>query len=246
MTAALAEPRDTQDVAAEPVLQRIGYHPGEKLPARWGAWEALDHLSTWAWNPPRRQREDLRYRETKLSMARDGQVEPVVLWRPADATNGPHLVDGNRRLRAGQELGWSHIWAVTLPSDKDPALFTAIRNMKQRTWTTNELMALAVHDPRVIETLTPAQRVLYERLHREVSHEDALTFAERYAMHSVKEVRRLADYSGATMGQVVRYALDNPEGIIRKMREATLLRIPPERLRHCIVDGIPYEEWWQA
>lgn len=244
MATALAMPND--DPREDLAIPRIGYHPGEKLPPRWGSWDALDQLSTWSWNPPRRQLVDLRYRETKLSMSRDGQVEPIVLWHPEDEPHVKHVVDGNRRLRSAQELGWPHIWAVTLPSDKDPAMFAAIKNMKMRTWTTNELMALAVHDPRVIDTLTPAQRVLYERLHREVPEQDAMTFAERYAMHSVNEVRKLADYSGATMGQVVRYALDNPEGIIRRMREAAALHMPAERLRHCIVDNIPFEEWWQV
>lgn len=239
----------TQNGAHHPpeptVQQQAGYHPGERLPEKWGRWYTLSGLRTWEWNPPRRLRTDTKYRETKLSMAAEGQVEPVVIWLN-DEGGVPRVIDGNRRLAIAEELGWSDIWIVELPKSKDPARFAAVKNMKARVWSTNELMALAVYDPKVIDQLNPPQRLLYERLHREVPEADALEFAAKYAMHTVGQVRSIADYSGSSMGHVVRYVLDNPEGIVRKLREAMSLRVPPERLRVALRDNLPPETWWST
>lgn len=227
---------------AERQVPKAGYHPGEALPKQWGKWVDIGDLSVWDWNPPKRQISDTKYRETRESMGREGQVEPVVVQFGLDRT--PHVVDGNRRLRAADELGWPKIWIVELPLTKDPTRVAAVRNMKQRTWSTNELMALAMFDPTVVDQLNNSMRWLYERMHREVPEEDARIFASKYAMTSVNVVRRMADYGGTTFGEAVHYVLTQEDGILTHIRRAFSMKIQPHRLRTIILEGLPPEQWW--
>jgi ParB-like nuclease domain len=221
---------------------RAGFFPSEPLPKNWGRWIDKDDLSIWDWNPPRRQRNDSKYRETRDSLAQEGQVEPVVVQFQLDRT--PKLIDGNRRLRAADELGWRKIWAVELPLSKDAARVSAVRNMKVRAWNTHELMSLAQFDPSVIDQLSPNGRSMYATLVREVPQDVALAFASRHSIYTVRLARHAVDYTGAPLSHVIAYILNQGGGVILQLEQAQKLHIPSHRLKTAIENNLSPESWW--
>ena len=213
-----------------------GYYPIEALPH--GDWWEIEALHAWDMNPPKRSQRDPDYLGLLRALKHDGQATPAVLNLEARV-----IIDGNRRLRAAQELGWSHLWIVPMKPGADIARTVRTINSTQRRWDTGDHAYLynALPDyksyvsPQQARLITIAQEALGERAQE--------WFATR-STRSVALARRTARAIGLDVGVVLRYLMDQEPGVVRALETALSLGINPARLAEIISNGEPLKPRW--
>ena len=79
-------------------------------------------------NPERERKIDPdKFEKIKASMARDGQLQPILV------TTKLELVAGKHRFKAAQELSWDKISCFVCPADTKPDDLVMIELMEMRT-----------------------------------------------------------------------------------------------------------------
>ena len=91
---------------------------------------------------PLRLHDGARLARLVDSIARRGQLMPVVAVPAADAAGQWVLIDGYRRREALQRLGADRIWVDVWPRSVDEALLTSLARGAERAWEAIEEAAL--------------------------------------------------------------------------------------------------------
>ena len=83
---------------------------------------------------PRVQFDDAALRELQNSLERDGQLQPIVVRPIADAAGKARyeIIMGERRFRAAQAAGWTHLRAIVREADDADTLRLALIENIQR------------------------------------------------------------------------------------------------------------------
>lgn len=117
------------------------YHPLQET-----AWARLVEIDSIVINRDERQRKDIVTDDLEDSLARRGQLQPIVITRDLV------LVAGERRTTAAKKLGWTHLKAV-FTDEIDPGELQALEleeNIKRLDlpWRDNCLAVLTYHEYR--------------------------------------------------------------------------------------------------
>ena len=213
-----------------------GHYPIATLP--YGEWWGLNDLHAWDLNPPQRSKRDPDYLRLLASLAAEGQADPAIINLEARV-----LVDGNRRLRAIQELGWSHLWVVAMKPGASIAATVRAINATQRRWGDGEHATLARTLPDYGKYLSKTQ-VHYIKSAYDALGDAGVAFFHRYSTRAVRLARRVANVTGLELAVVLRYLMAQEDGVVRALERALSLDINPERLAEIISTGEPLKPRW--
>ena len=108
----------------------------EQLDAQLNGAPQILPLSQLRANPeqPRVQFDEANLRELQNSLERDGQLQPIVVRPLADAAGKARyeIIMGERRFRAAQAAGWTHLRAIVREADDADTLRLALIENIQR------------------------------------------------------------------------------------------------------------------
>lgn len=234
------------------------YVPTEEVPV--GHWYECAQLMPWASNPSSRMRNDAGFKRLVNDLAKWGQANPVLL---AETECGLVVLDGNRRYKAADLLGWQHLWGLcVVKCQYEDVPFYACRLNIVRPWSSREVLELASEAPDVFD-FAPAdwqtKAVLAYRALREPGEYERLVKTHGFGIRAIDIACRICRYCGWTKGnqvdierlaQVLRWFMARGSGVIRGVEFALNRKllgngiISPDQLRQVIENNRPLQLQW--